>query len=375
MTEPAPTGSWLFGIVETYASFGDHHTGTDADRRTTAWLGALLERLGATVATDTYAFDRYRCQWELRSGVDVVPALPLFYSAVGTWSTDEVEVITVPGVVAGSARGLDPHLGDTAGSIGTSGPTALAIAVDGPAGLVVQCNRVPAVTFGRPAVVIPSTMADRVREQAHLEFSATTEAAHSANLVAAMGPPGASPVTITTPLTGWTPAAGERGTGLAVALAMALDLSADHRVEFVACSGHELDHIGLRHHLDTHVVTGRPVIHLGASVAAIESDPDDGSTTLGRGRLVLTTAGGQRRADIGRLVAAGNWSMPEIEPWPGEGGTWRDAGARVLSFLGRFPLFHTSGDLPEAATTPDALACASSAAVAAARTFLADAES
>ena len=36
----------LYGIVEQYAAFGNHHTGTEADRATTDWLVDLLQDMG-----------------------------------------------------------------------------------------------------------------------------------------------------------------------------------------------------------------------------------------------------------------------------------------------------------------------------------------
>ena len=43
----------LHPIIEKSASFGNHHTGTDADRATTRWLVELLAlQLAATMAID-----------------------------------------------------------------------------------------------------------------------------------------------------------------------------------------------------------------------------------------------------------------------------------------------------------------------------------
>ena len=198
-----------------------------------------------------------------------------------------------------------------------------------------------------------------------MTIDATIERGHSANLIALLGSDANPEVTVTTPLTGWTPCAGERGTGLAVALAIAGDLALDHRVRFVACSGHELDHDGLHQWLGSNPVRGEHVVHLGASVAAVAADGQ-----LDPVRLVATTAQGDQRREIRRLAEAANWTMFEGDDWLGEGATWRGHGADVLSFLGSSRFFHTPADLPAAATSPSALALALECALKATRRFL-----
>lgn len=354
----------LFAIVERYSDFGNHHTGTDVDRATTAWLIDLLTRLGATVEENSYTFDRFVATAELTTDdVASVPCLPLFYSATGTVDTDRFDTFEADAAVVGSAHALDELLPST------SDPTPLIIALDGPDDLAVQCNRVPTRLLGRPAVVIPGNWLDRVRQGARLRFDGSLEPATSANVIATLGNPTAPTVTVTTPLTGWTPAAGERGTGLAAALFIASELASTHHVVFSACSGHEIDHLGLRHFLSTRDLTNQTVIHLGASVAACEPD-DSGSLRLGQ-RITLTTATGAARSAIKARAADGNWNMADREPpWPGEGGTWLNAGARVLSFLGGSTLFHTLDDVPDKATTPAAIELAATVALDAVRMFL-----
>ncbi|HYN33649.1 MAG TPA: hypothetical protein VES40_13565 [Ilumatobacteraceae bacterium] len=352
----------LIDIVSTYSSFGDHHTGTSVDRETSAWLVDLLGDLGATHREETYEFERFVGEAELHVDGDPVPSLPVFYSAVGRHICDRVEVVRVPFNRCGTAHGLDDVL------VGRTG--GVAVAVDGPDDLAVQCNRVP-LNGSRPAVVVPGNWADRVQRGASLRFDARLERSESSNIIAELGAPNHSPVTITTPLTAWTPAAGERGSGLAIALALMVELAAAHHVTLVACSGHELDHLGLRRFLAGSDVIAEWVIHLGASVGAVEPGAD-GTPALGRHRYVLTDAPGETRAAIAARVAGANWTLLDLDPWPGEGGTWRDAGASVLSFIGQFPYFHTAADIPAHAVTSDTLELAKTVALDAARVFLAE---
>ncbi|MEM7094049.1 MAG: hypothetical protein AAF567_13670 [Actinomycetota bacterium] len=360
----------LHAIVEVYAGFGNHHTGTPADQATTTWLVDLLRSQGATVVNDAFEFDRFDCQAELRVDGEVVPSVPVFYSATGEFLTRDLAVVELPAEGSGNARGIDRPLADAPDA------DAVILALDGPDDLPVQCNRVPSRPggSGRPAVIIPANWVERVRSgPADLAFSATVEPGRSANVIAAFGAPDSPEVNVTTPLTGWTPAAGERGTGLAAAIAMAIDLSADYSVTLSACSGHELDHLGLHHYLAARDVSERPAIHLGASVAATEPE-STGPEQLGARRIVLTTATGELREVLTDRVRDANWTLVDAEAWGGEGGTWREAGASVLSFLGSSTVFHTTADTPQRATTPEALVLATDVAIDAARLFLAESD-
>lgn len=368
------TGEELYAIVEAYAGFGEHHTGTPADTRTTAWLAEHLESLGATVEVTPFDFPRWSGTSELTlDNGSPVPQLPVFYSRTGHLVTGDLDVVDITAEMTTGGGALDsllaePLAPDGATSNRATSNSAVVLVTHGPPDLPVQCNRSPVPRSGRAAVIVSKNWADRVRSGATLRFEAAMEDGRSSNLEATMGPENAPPVTVTTPLSGWTPAAGERGTGLAAALAIAQDLAVDHRIRFVACSGHELDHAGLRHWLAAALptgITGQPVIHLGASVGAIGADGQ-----LGHSRRVLTTAAGPRRADVTSIVGAANWTTMDGD-WIGEGATWHAAGASVLSFLGHSRYFHTAGDVPDAATHPEAMALATSTALAATRRFLA----
>lgn len=363
------TGDELYHLVETYAGFGEHLTGSYADHNTTDWLAGRLRDLGATVELPTFDFQQYVCNAILRSGDATVPALPLYYSGYGRWETANVQVVELEtSSVAGNATALDPLVD------GSAGNRALALALNSPDDLPVQCNRVPAVKGehtgpGQPTVVIPRNWADRVRNEAVLSFDASLRTATSRNVVAVLGSPDRRRVTVTTPLTGWTPCAGERGTGIAAALALAVDLSGDHYVVLVGGSGHELDHLGIRNYLATNGVENQPVIHLGASVGAVEWEPD-GSARLGSERLALSSVPDLLRPGLAERVIPGRFTLANPDQWPGEGGTWRQAGASVLSFLGTFEHFHVATDLPAVATTGPALVTAVDAVIKSARYVL-----
>lgn len=353
-------GEDLYRVVETYSSFGAHRTGTVAETDTAEWVGELLNTLGGTVEHSTFTVDLWTADTALTlADGTAVPHDAVFYSDVGSTTTRSVEVIDVDRSAASGVSGLDPYLD------GASPGDALVFALNGPDDDIVQCNRAPVARSGPPAVIIPGNWSERLTEGAELRFDASLAPGVGRNLTATMGAASARPIVITTPLSGWTTCAGERGTGLAVALAMAAELAKDHHVTFVACGGHELGHIGLARWLDANDVRDRPTIHLGASVGAV-----DRTGELDPARQVLTTVTGDVRFDIDKMVRAGGWTLIDRQVWMGEGASWRAAGAEVLSFLGSSTYFHCLGDVPAAATSPDALRIAHNVALAAARRFL-----
>lgn len=156
-------------------------------------------------------------------------------------------------------------------------------------------------------------------------------------------------VVVTTPLTGWFACAGQRGTGIAVALSLVGLLARTHPVVLVGTIGRELAHLGLRNWLATGAVEASCVAHLGASVAA--GTPAD----LSKNRFALTTVGPSAALDEA-LAPAGRTVLRDLPSWPGEGEDWRRLGVPVLSFTGGFERFQTPDDLPAAVTSPALLA-------------------
>jgi hypothetical protein len=199
----------------------------------------------------------------------------------------------------------------------------------------------------------------------------------SANLIARLGPP--SPdrerLLLTTPLSGWFRCAGERGTGIAVMLAVAERLAAEGVPLLLnGNSGHELVDVGA-HRFAAEKPDVRAVVHFGASVAAGEPD--------GMGGLHLTAALGIRAWAPGREAALAAAFAPlgktpafvadadraRVDAWVGEARAWCTLDRPLVSMAGRFPLFHTPEDMPERATTPALLERAFAAALAAARSL------
>lgn len=358
-------GSALYRLVEEYAALGDHRTGTDVDHATRAWFAAALEARGADVEEVPYDFERDATVARLAVDGDDVTVLPLLYAGSGRVAVDDPLVVGVEVLDGVLPVGLD----EAATQAGADGAAAVVLATDAPGGRLVAVNRRPERGDGIPAVLAPGSVLGS-SARLRLDVDCRLVDGRSATVVGRLGR-GSDPVVVTTPLTGWFACAGERGTGVAVALDLAERLAAHHAVTVVGTTGHELEHLGLRRWLadDGDAVAGYPVVHLGASVAA--GDPGPAGVELSHRRFALTNLDGRLGDLLGeRLAPAALPILAGLPAWPGEGEDWRATGAAVLSFTGAFERFHTPDDVPAAVTAPALLGCVADAVADAAAVLL-----
>jgi len=152
--------------------------------------------------------------------------------------------------------------------------------------------------------------------------------------------PELAPLIVMTPRSGWFGCASERGGGLAAffEIARALyDAPPARDVHFVATSGHELGHLGLRAWLGWHetlAASAHAWLHLGANFAAV-------------GGQVALQASSAEYAELARAAFASAGPVPELFAPPGSPplGEAREIADRpYLSILGTNPRFHTPDD-------------------------------
>jgi len=242
------------------------------------------------------------------------------------------------------------------------------IATQSPNGGLVAVNRAPGPPLALPVFLAAGRDLARLKSGTlWLRFAGQAESGSSANVVAEFGAfgNGRAPIVVTTPLSGWFGCAGERGTGLAIALSVAARLAADWPVRLVAPSGHELGYFGAADYLDGSVEPFRAVLHLGSCVAAFGAVPRTGGSDRGDLRVVanlpdsafIAVSSYLRPVD---LVAERPVNPPDPACWIGESELWCPflAGSDfpMVSIAGTSPLFHTREDQPEAATSPHLLA-------------------
>jgi hypothetical protein len=355
---PPSLGAALYKTVADYSRWPHHRTGTAEGQATVDWFEAALRGRGAT--TSRWAYDYPRYDWRASVSVDGQPieTIPLYYEGVGELATDApfVRPVTLPsnfdkadlGVALQEAKasGLRLAVFLTFGRFGNQPPRPALIGVN------VDPDK---PTTGLPTLLVSGVHLDAMASGAvTASISAKRVPDRAENVIGRMGSGDGAPLVITTPLTGWFTCAGERGTGIAVALELANQFAAEMPVVVIATTGHELENYGIRQQLKAGLgFTPRAVIHIGASLAAGWFPPGAGSLQLFPGRLVASNRLMEPGSPLAAAASAGGFQIAprffgEAVEWTGH----LPAAVPLLSFAGSFPLFHTPQDTPEAATSP-----------------------
>ena len=204
--------------------------------------------------------------------------------------------------------------------------------------------------FGPPVLQVGSEHVSAIQRASDAGASvrvvayATRQRATAFNLAATIEGtrPELPPVCVMTPRSGWHANASERGGGLACWLETMRAVAharAMRDVHFLASSGHELGHLGLRAYLDRTPGLARQAfawIHLGANIGA-----STGDTRMTSSDDTLATAAMRALAPHG---LDGIRRMPAAQVG-GEAATIGEAGGRFVSFIGQNAWFHNPRDV------------------------------
>jgi hypothetical protein len=345
----------IAGWVADYDRQGWHRTGSPADTRCAHWLAASARQAGATAELTPFRFLRLVHRGSsLRIGSFSVPGVPLFDA-----------VLPPPGGVGGPlgrlGSGAAIGVADSrAGAAHAASEEVARARLDGDHGALVVIGpggsgglallNAPEAErpFGPPVIQVSSQHAARIHRAADagraglLRIDAERRASVAFNVEARLGDAqGQAPgVVVLTPRSGWWHCAAERGGGIgcwlaAIAAAAGGDPRPARPALFVATSGHELGHLGLRHYLDSRSIPGDPVwVHLGANVGASGGE----LRVAASGPQLLSLALAALRA-----VASAPPAQPSAVP-AGEATELRDRGQRYVSFVGSNMKFHQRSD-------------------------------
>ena len=365
-------GTRLYETVRQYATIGAHHrTGTAEDARTLDWFEGRLRALGATTERQPWSFDRYDAEWRVTLDSEEVAALPLFYEGTGEIESTAPLVAAVDAIPAGAFPTWPTLVADAR----ATGARLAIVATRSPSGNLVAPNRTPAQPgSGLPALLVAGRLAERLRTASiHARIAARIVEGRTSNVIGRIGAgPDPDRVLLTTPLSGWFRCAGERGTGIAVMLAVAERLAAEGvPILMNGNSGHELVDIGAHRFAETKPAV-RAVFHFGASVAAAERAGTDDRLTAGLTVRAWVPGTEAALTDVFAPLGKTPVFIPDADrarpdSWVGEGRAWCTLERPLISMAGHFPLFHTPEDVPEHATTPALLERVYHAALAAAR--------
>ncbi|CAG6399095.1 hypothetical protein NMG29_35290 [Streptomyces cocklensis] len=369
------SGAALYSVVEGYSRW-THRTGTQDESAALDWLGHRLRERGAVTGRWHYDYPHYRWSAEVRVGRVPVPTVPLYYEGTGKVEgrADFVRPVTTskdgsdPAVLAAVAEAA--AAGASVAVLPTTSTTATYLPYDG----LVGYNSDPdAAKTGVPTLLVPGHLAGHIQQYgADVDFSARTVRARTYCLTGWFGTrkPVSDPIVVTTPLTGWFTCAAERGTGIALALALAAELSREHPVFFLGNTGHELNNYGARAYLaDEFDLAPRAVFHLGSALAAAAAGPDGHFELAPRG--AASNPGFDAVPGLAADLATARFT--KAAKFPGEGAVWNAAlgnAVPLLSLAGNFRQFHTPDDTPRVTTSPEVLEQAYTAVRAAARDLL-----
>ena len=343
-----------FDLVKAYVDLGEHRSGTTTQAATAHWLADELRARGGDATLESVAFDRYMADWSVTIDGDEVEALPLFYEATGTARSSSPARWPVFAPTGVGPLGVTGALDDDDASPGD----LVVAATRNLLGFLAVSNRTPSKGSGIHVLQVAGhhggALAAGAPVDAHID--ARIEPATCANVIATFGDVDAAPqlTIVTTPISGWFRCAGERGTGVAVALAMAERLAEETPLVFLGATGHELGAFGAA---ELHARWGHrahTLVHVGANVgcdwaADDQLGPPDHSHMAARLAADPSTTDGI--ADAFGAVGVGV-ETPERDrsQWFGEAADWLDA-PQLLSFLGQNPWFHAPGDLPDVSCT------------------------
>ncbi len=340
----------LYQLVEEYANLGIHRTGTSVDRATVDWLASHLRARGAKVLRQDYSFDFFDAKTTVHLDGHEIPSMPLYYEAIGDIKTDNVAVAEFGNGDHGS--GLDDSLEAMIDSAMSDGYDSLVIATHGETGNIVAINCEPKLRTRIPVVLVPGRYANALKTgAATVQYTAIIKPGISTNIIGHWGLSLTEPpFVITTPMTGWFTCAGERGTGIAVALHIAERLT-QHMphvpLKVIAPSGHELGFYGAYRIAESVNSPPTAVLHLGSCIAAYDAE------LRGIAHADPTTFDAIKKALAPLHIGPENPDN-HLDPdcWVGESRCWARFGMPMLSIAGMSPTFHTPDDITETATTP-----------------------
>lgn len=381
----SPDRNPIMDDVARYAGFGAHLTGSPANLGALDWIESRLRPLGFSVTRQPIEYaDHDVTQARLSIGGARVagiaqrpvrptagPGLAGRLALAHGMARDEAlrgAIAVLPLPFARHSSILQPRIARPIGLVIDSGPAGLVLVTQGPSAEALALN-VPLdhrVGDVPTLLVAPRDAADLLSaavrgDRATLWIEGVPVMSRSANLIARR-PGNGRTIIVTTPLSGWTAGAGERGSGIAAFLRLAGLLASRHReadIMFVGLVGHERENAGGARFMATHAPAPDAVrlwVHIGANFAA--RDWHEVSDTL---LAPLPAADAQRY-----ILANPDWldtirpalrGLPGMEmPYPaiaenatGEARQFLAQGyTRFITNFGAHRLHHAATDLPAA---------------------------
>jgi len=301
-TDESPPDNTIFSAtalqhdLEIFDGFGIHRTGSAADQATGDWMAELWDELGYRVERQTFTtpnYDTTDAKLSLSDGSSIdllaqppfydmpadTPETGLVYANVGGPRTDASGAILVADTAFARHSSVgEPQIAFFVDMARQCQATALVLIPNGPSGRGTLLNINPSTDYPRMAIAHPNEAgplrsAAISSETARLTTPPPAIERSADNIIGTLDR-GPKRLVVSTPISGWTHCAAERGPGVATIRAISrwlCDHPINYSVTLCATSGHELGGMGMKHWLDTSAPN--PIdtdfwVHLGAGWAA-----------------------------------------------------------------------------------------------------------
>jgi len=286
-------GNKLFSTVKKFVSLGEHRTGTPTDLATSEWIGKELKSVGYDVKYLEFPIRQFFPEKVfLAGGKDTIQAFPLWWvnekinrvvtgtlvdaSKTKTFGANSIALIHLPLKLAK----VNPKTYiDSLVNLGVTGIVAI---TNNKSGEIEAYNtnknqqpwRVPIILIA-PKDSAKALALVKNAKPITLAINGTFGDVQGRNVYGTIGH-GDKYIVVSTPISGWFTCGGERGSGIAIWLALAkwaATQSSDYTFVFTANSGHEHAFKGAHEFLERNappIDKTKLWIHFGAGAATLE---------------------------------------------------------------------------------------------------------
>jgi hypothetical protein len=335
----------LIDLVAAYDNLGYHRTGLDTELKTGQLLCNAISNPGGKIEFHKFPYLHCASESSVRLDHHEINSIPLHYESANTVrNSSNVEIASVD--TSQAEIQVHTEIQKIMERAKRNLRDAVVLATQCDSNSLHALNVTPTLKNNLPVILVPGSEAYCLSSQAiAVESETFLSEKTGTNIVAHFGDHKLEDsLVITTPISGWFHCAGERGTGISVAINLAAYLGSGRPVSLVLTTGHELGYLGGFEFTSSLEQGPVGVIHIGSCVGACNSE------------LITYTnlAADQYRAienivtDITEKIISVARPL-ETTNWVGESECWARFGCPVLSIAGSNSLFHTPEDrLPEA---------------------------
>ncbi len=330
----------LFELASCYSSLGYHRTGSSSQLKTEDWLLETLKEFTDEVEIFNFDYPHFEAATEVLLNGRLISSMALYYEAVGELQDcRNVDLVSVK--IGEDEKGVFETIKEKKKQARQKKCDALMVATNCASDSLYAFNVNPLLNDSIPVVLIAGREYKNLSEQEiGLCYSASIDHRSAKNIIARFGPDSTqAAIVITTPVSGWFECAGERGTGIALAIALARHLSKHCAVELVLCSGHELGYLGGFQYTASLSGTPAAVIHLGSCLATKDVRLEAWTNVESCIFNILNNIFRPQNIMLNKVSRSSHRS-----DWVGEAECWSQFNCPMLSIAGYNPVFHTPED-------------------------------